>query len=185
METVLAGQDKIILFGNPQTASAAFQQFEIPLDRRDGKISLGAQVSSASFHEKKRKSVNNEKNPIPNNSRISPASNYQPLGGMKNYSPSSEYQPLGGVKRSSPKNNSPNSEYQPFSGNRKTNVPPSPSDYQPMGARLKPNNTENKSPSSSVSQYVPRGAARIHPMSQTPILDNSNVKVDDDIVTIS
>lgn len=196
METVLAGQDKIIIFGNPQTASTAFQQFEIPLDRRDGKISLGAQVSLASFHEKKRKSVTGlEKNPIISNPRMNSyqplggtknptaKSDYQPLGGGKKSSPqssTSEYQPLGGTKKASPKNTStPISDYQPLGGaNRKTATlqPNSPSDYQPMGARPKPMNLDNSSQIPSISQYVPRGAARVHPISQTPINESSSGK---------
>lgn len=138
METVLAGQDKIIIFGNPQHAAIVFEQFEIALVRRNGKMALGIQASGPSAHEKK------DQNQTPNKS-----------------------------------------------ANKKLNPITRPSDYQPMGARQKSVAKEIKQfqvetkqlpplnpPPSSSSQYVPRGAVKIHPIA-SPLkndLNESNIE---------
>jgi hypothetical protein len=177
-ETVLAGQDKIILFGNPQIAAAVFLQFEIALDRRDGKVSLGVQVSIDSFREKK---------PLPYDRKPSsrmnpmPSQDYQPIGrgeSRNRAKPVSEYQPIGGGDKKRNARLNPPTDYQPIGAMEKkpsTRLPTS--EYQPMGARQKPAPafTEKKTPSTTPeavtpfppSQYIPRGAARVHPISQT------------------
>lgn len=169
---MIAGQDRLILFGNPQTATAALQLFEIPLDRRDGKISLGAQVSLDSLTDKRRKRSAIEKK--------AGAARLNPIAGQNG----NEYQPLDGTaeKKSTP----PGSGYQPLGGMEKKpstrfNSSMPGSDYQPMGARQKSVKLDRKpvsspqKPLASGQDYVPRGAARIHPMSKTPI-DESQEK---------
>jgi hypothetical protein len=180
MDTMIAGQDRLILFGNPHTAAAALQQFEIPLDRRDGKVSLGAQVSLDSLTDKRRKrSVGMDKkasaarlNPITGhgNQSSSGTAEKKPMNRLNHPLPGSDYQPLGGVDKK------PSVRF--------NNSMPG-SDYQPMGARQKSVKLESKpvtfpqkQPFPSTQHYVPRGAARIHPMSQTPIIQDNKQQND-------
>jgi hypothetical protein len=195
MDTMLAGQDKLILFGNPETAAAALQQFEIPLDRRDGKVSLGAQVSIDSFTEKRRKrsaGVGIEKKLNAGGAgvgKLNPMAAAASASGNGNR----EYQPFGGTGAEKKPVRLPGSDYQPLGGMDKKpsarfNSSMPGADYQPMGARQKSGlKTDSKPPNSSASaqqatqHYVPRGAARIHPMSQTPILENESQKTQNEV----
>jgi hypothetical protein len=205
-ETVLAGQDKIIIFGNPQIAAAVLLQFEIALDRRDGKVSLGVQVSIDSFQEKKKKIVpefgkkasatrlnpmpkTNEYQPmgggekLPRN-RVNSVTDYQPVGGgekkpRNRVNSVTDYQPMGAMEKKPSVRSNP-ADYQPMGAmEKKPSVRSNPADYQPMGARHKPIHQENQLPSAGAganptpfapSQYVPRGAARVHPISLLPTI---------------
>jgi hypothetical protein len=186
-ETVLAGQDKIIIFGNPQIAAAVLLQFEIALDRRDGKVSLGVQVSIDSFQEKKKKIVP-EFGKKASATRLNPmpkTNEYQPMGGgeklpRNRVNSVTDYQPVGGGEKKPRNRVNSVTDYQPMGAmEKKPSVRSNPADYQPMGARHKPIHQENQLPSAGAganptpfapSQYVPRGAARVHPISLLPTI---------------
>lgn len=113
METIIAGQDKIILFGNPQTAAKIFEQFEVPLVRQDGKMALGTQVSVASMQEKRKQSITQmEKKQNSTLNPIARPSEYKPMGARKKSVDQDLKQPLQEIKQLPPVITTP-SQYVP------------------------------------------------------------------------
>jgi hypothetical protein len=165
-ETVLAGQDKIIIFGNPQIAAAVLLQFEIALDRRDGKVSLGVQVSIDSFQEKKKKIVP-EFGKKASATRLNPmpkTNEYQPMGGgeklpRNRVNSVTDYQPVGGGEKKPRNRVNSVTDYQPMGAmEKKPSVRSNPADYQPMGAMEK-----KPSVRSNPADYQPMGAMEKKP----------------------
>eukprot|EP00602_Paraphysomonas_sp_CaronLab_P000471 CAMPEP_0185018052 /NCGR_PEP_ID=MMETSP1103-20130426/903_1 /TAXON_ID=36769 /ORGANISM="Paraphysomonas bandaiensis, Strain Caron Lab Isolate" /LENGTH=1629 /DNA_ID=CAMNT_0027547741 /DNA_START=137 /DNA_END=5026 /DNA_ORIENTATION=- len=53
VETTVNGDDRVLVFGNPDTIRSAFTKLGIPLVRRNGKMALGEDISSVTRPQKK------------------------------------------------------------------------------------------------------------------------------------